>query len=784
MVGVTLDTSQLKQAEIVLQRSHDTFYNLVQHAPLGIYLVDSQFRLAHVSEGAMPAFRNVHPLIGHDFADALRIIWPEPFASEAIERFRNTLATGESYLAPSLTHERKDLGTVESYEWQIHRVTLPDGQFGVVCYYYDSTTLRQAEESMRRSEAQFRMLADNMAQLAWICDLMGNVTWYNQRWLDYTGLSFEEMKGWNWSKVQHPDHLDRVVARVQRSAKTEEPWEDTFPLRGQDGQYRWFLSRAVPIRNAGGAIVCWFGTNTDITAQLDAEAARRRSEERFRSAFEHAATGIAILDAGGQVVQSNAALARTLGYTGDELQRLDLTALVHPEDRAANTAAIRRLIAGELPHSEVENRYLRKDGEPVWVQQVISLLREGTDQPAHLMILVTDLTARRQAQAILRHADRMETVGRLAGGVAHEANNQMTVVLGYAVMALARLDLPQDVAADLREIRRAAERTGAITGQLLAFSRQQILRVEAVDLNAVVEGFAPVLRRMLGESTELVFDRSPDLGPVQADRSQLEQILVNLAFNARDAMPQGGRLLVETEQATLAGSLSGDPLETLRPGGYGVLKVSDTGVGMSPEVLSRIFEPFFTTKPVGRGTGLGLSTVYGVVRQLGGDVQVQSHPGEGSSFSIYLPLADVPLASAQPPPPDRLSAGGESVLLVEDEPGVRAVAARALQSAGFQVLEAEHGEAALQILSRAPGAVKVVVSDVAMPVMNGRELAERLARTHPGLPVLLVSGYANEELARRGILAADSVPLLRKPFAPDALVQRVRGLINAKTLPG
>jgi PAS domain S-box-containing protein len=283
LVGCVLvfrDITERKQGDEALHRSAETFAALVERSPLGIYTVDADFRIANVSAGSMPAFRNVQPLIGRDFAEVMRIIWPERFASEAIAIFRRVLETGEPYVSPGLTEKRKDIGTIESYEWQVNRVMLADGRFGVVCYFFDATRIQQANQALRESEARFRMLADNMSQLAWTCDQLGNVTWYNQRWLDYTGLGFEDMKGWNWSKVQHPDHLARVVERVRRSAETGEPWDDTFPLRGKDGTYRWFLSRAVPIRDDQGHILFWFGTNTDVTDQRELEQALKDADRR------------------------------------------------------------------------------------------------------------------------------------------------------------------------------------------------------------------------------------------------------------------------------------------------------------------------------------------------------------------------------------------------------------------------------------------------------------------------------------------------------------------------
>jgi signal transduction histidine kinase len=397
---------------------------------------------------------------------------------------------------------------------------------------------------------------------------------------------------------------------------------------------------------------------------------------------------------------------------------------------------------------------------------------------AHLKIA----RIRKDAGAALRHADRMEAVGRLAGGVAHEANNQMTVVMGCANFALAVPGLPAAVKEDLERIRRAADHTATLTAQLLAFGRQQILRPVSVDLNAMLESFAPVLRRIVGEMTTLELELAPGLAPVLADRGALEQVMINLTLNARDAMPGQGRLRVATGEVVVHAGGSPEREEPVRPGRYGVLTVSDTGSGMTAETLTHIFEPFYTTKAIGDGSGMGLSTVYGIVRQLGGDIQVTSEVGRGSSFRMLLPIAaETPAAASGPADGARTAAVG-TVLVAEDEADVRALAVRALRMAGYTVLEAEDGAAALDLLAAQQGDIVAIVSDVAMPVMGGWELSREVGTRYPGVPVLLLSGYATDDLVRRGLIADAGVPLLLKPFTPTELVDRVAGL--RETRPG
>jgi CheY-like chemotaxis protein len=373
----------------------------------------------------------------------------------------------------------------------------------------------------------------------------------------------------------------------------------------------------------------------------------------------------------------------------------------------------------------------------------------------------------------------MESVGRLAGGVAHEANNQMTVILGAARLILDRPDLPESVRADLEYIRKAADRTAAVTAQLLAFSRRQFLKPEVLDLNTVVRGWEPVLRRVMGEDCKVALQLGTGSGRIKADPGRLEQVLLNLALNARDAMPHGGSLMVETSRAELTPAYA--RLKTgipIRPGWYAVLAMSDTGVGMDQATAGHIFEPFFTTKAPGRGTGLGLSTVYGIVKQSDGYVWVYSEPGQGSTFKVYLPLTDEVARTPEEPVAGLPLPGTESVLVVEDEPRVREIARRALEEAGYRVMEAESGPEALELLGRAEPRVGLVLTDVVLPGMSGPELAERVAELLPGTPVLLTSGYPDGEIGRRGLLAPGAA-FIQKPFTPEALVSMVRQTLAA-----
>ena len=471
----------------------------------------------------------------------------------------------------------------------------------------------------------------------------------------------------------------------------------------------------------------------------------RRREEQLRLSLDAARMGVWFWSAKDNTLTWDDTLRQMYGLGPDDRVSgyEDFIARVHPDDRESVESSVRRALAdgGRLDY---EFRILLPDGRVRWVADLGRVVPGKDGAAVGMTGTCQDVTDRRTAEEQLRLAHKMESVGRLAGGVAHETNNQMSVVMSAADFILARADLPTAVRADAEYIRRAAERTAAVTAQLLAFSRRQVLRTQVLDLNAVLERFRPVLQRTLGEDCQVTLLLDPALGRVRADPGQLEQVLLNLTINARDAMPRGGTLSVETSTALLTerSAVMSHGL-AVKPGRYALMSVSDTGNGMDKATLAQIFEPFFTTKGVGQGTGLGLATVYGIVKQSGGYVWAYSEPGGGTTIKIYLPLTDAPGEPAAEEAPARPAATGELILVVEDEAPVRAIAARALAEAGYRVLEADRGQRALELLRRSGERPALVLADVVMPGLSASELAAELARVAPGVPVLYTSGYTD-----------------------------------------
>ena len=509
-------------------------------------------------------------------------------------------------------------------------------------------------------------------------------------------------------------------------------------------------------------------------------AALRASEASYAHLVERAPVGIYRSSPAGRFLSVNAALVRILGYdSAADVLRLDMARDVYA-DPAERQRLLDRDTYTDREYDEVEATWKRKDGRLLSVQLSVRAVRKGAGEVEYYETFVRDVTEQRRLQQQLVQSQKMEAVGRLAGGIAHDFNNLLTVITSYSDLLLQDLGGEDPKREDVEQVRKAAEGAAALTRQLLAFSRQQVLAPRVVSLSVVVQGVEKMLRRVIGEDVDLVTALDLNVGSVKADVGQLEQVLMNLAVNARDAMPTGGKLTIETA------NVEHDPdyareREAALLRRFVMLAVSDTGIGMDEATKARIFEPFFTTKEPGKGTGLGLATVYGIVQQSGGFIWVYSEPGHGTTFKIYLPQVE---ASAQGraagAAPGDLPRGTETILLVEDAAAVRAVTRQVLERQGYTVLEAAHGAAALQTAAGHPGPIHLLLTDVVMPVLSGRQLADQLARLRPDAKVLYASGYTDDAVVRHGVLEA-GISYLQKPFTADSLARKVREVLDRPT---
>ena len=505
--------------------------------------------------------------------------------------------------------------------------------------------------------------------------------------------------------------------------------------------------------------------------------ALRRSEERTNYALGAAGMGVWEIDVATRRLTWSETMAPLFGLTPQQAPTTAeaFLALIHPDDRRLVEDSLAKTMRDGTDY-EVEFRALWPDGSARWNAGQARMVRDSNGTPMRLLGIGTDISERKSLEAQFRQAQKMEAVGQLAGGVAHDFNNLLTAILGYSTFVIDTFG-PQDRRrADMEEVLKAGQRAAVLTRQLLAFSRKQVLQPTSVDLNALVMGIRQMLGRLIGETVNLVPILAPDLGTVRADPGQLEQVLMNLVLNARDAMPSGGRLEVETANVELDQSFMLGV--TIHPGSYVLLAVSDNGIGMNEATKQRLFEPFFTTKEHGKGTGLGLATVYGIVKQSGGYIWVYSEPGKGATFKIYLPRVSgdgkvLDSAAVE----EEMPAGTETVLLVEDEEAVRLLTRRILERAGYRVFDAANAEQAEALFERHGAVFSLLVTDVIMPGASGPRLFDRLARQRPDLKVLYVSGYTGDTIVHQGELAP-GVEFLRKPFTADALNRRVREVLD------
>lgn len=877
---------------------------IFDHAAVGIAQIDLDGTLRRVN-------RRYCQMLGYSEAELLtknvRDINPPDSSPEVLTGCRQLQEGAISSHSVEKRYLRKD-GTV--FWGRLHR-SLVRNHEDVPQYFVavveDITEKVQVEQALGAREQQLE-LAQTAARLGlWDTDLRAGVTVTSGHYAVLRGLPSENRRltREEWLAIIHPDDRERVQADLRKCLEGTGMWDEEFRVVWPDGTVHWLLAKGQVFRDEEGLPVRMAGATVDITERKRMDEALRESEERFRRVFEEGPIGLTLVDRNHRLLKVNRALCQMVGYPEEELLQMSFPEITHPDDVGPNLVLSERLFRGELPFYKLQKRYVKKDGELIWVNLTASVIHDQAGRPVYGMAMIeditnvkhfeqeralhkalreseekyhrivetmtegvwildqdgrttfvnrqmagmlgyevdemlgrhlldfkdedaraitleklerrreglkeqydstfqtkdgsrvtvlistcplwddggryigslgiiSDITERSRLEERLHQARKMEAIGRLAGGVAHDFNNLLTVINGYNDLLLRRISPGDPIRADLLEIRGAGEQAQELTSRMLAFSRGQVRATEVLSLRSVVEDVENMLRRMIGEDIRLMTRFDPGLGHIRADRTEIVQVLINLAANARDAMPSGGSLTFSLTNTEVDDRFARNHPGT-SSGPYVLLSVTDTGIGMDFETQRHLFEPFFTTKQTGKGTGLGLATVYGVVSQCGGWIQVNSKPRGGTTFQIYLPRVDGELAERRehPEPAKQQLRGTETVLVVEDQAHVRKVTCSILTEYGYLTLEASHGEEALLLAAAHNGPLDLVLTDVVMPGMQGPELANRL-RAIRRTPILFMSGFSE------GIELADdsAVAYIRKPFTPEALARKVREILS------
>lgn len=658
------------------------------------------------------------------------------------------------------------------------------GLFGVVLLFnlytvYQQLQIHRMRRRLTESEEIFRLISENAADMITVADSEERSLYSSSSYQRVLGYSPEELKNSSAFAQIHPEDVARVRKAAEETRTTGRGNVIEYRMRHKNGSWRVIESTASLIFLPNSSSEKLVIISRDVTERRETIEALRRSEASFRSVVEHAPYGICRADRKGKLLEANPALHRMLGYQEPGVllgESLPNDLFLDPQDFLRLSDVIE---ANEYFH-EVEVTWKRLDGSHLAARCSGRRIVESNQLEGYIELFAQDVTERMILERQLRMAGKMEAIGRLSGGIAHDFNNLLGVIIGYSKLIRQRVDSHQTTLAEFaEEVEKAGQRAAALTRQLLAFSRQQILTPTALDLNALVADMQKMLPRLLGEDVTVEIDLESDLGTVKADRSQLEQVVMNLAVNARDAMPAGGTIRIETANAVIDEAYARHHAGA-KPGSHVLLSVSDTGTGMSPETVTHIFEPFFTTKEMGKGTGLGLATVYGIVKQSGGYIWVESEMGAGSSFKIFLPTVFDQAVPITVPQNTSAASGHETILLVEDAEPLRKLALRFLENHGYRVIQAQDGEEALRVVKGLTDPIHLMLTDVVMPGINGRVLAEKVLPTHPEMKVLYMSGYTDSFIAGHGVLEQGAA-LIHKPFSEEELLAKAREVLDSRS---
>ncbi|MBF0559455.1 MAG: PAS domain S-box protein [Nitrospirae bacterium] len=639
-------------------------------------------------------------------------------------------------------------------------------------FAWDIAAHKQTEDSLLQKEQTFKNLFNNSQLAMFRTKIDGSETLeVNDKWLELVGKTRDEVIGKpsviHWVDPDKRAEIVRILKSKGRIVNIENQ----------------MLNEKLGIRDCLTSVTYYLesgileGTTVDITERKRMEQTLRESEERFRCAFEYAPIGVSMHELGGGFLRVNKAFCNIVGYSNEELSTRTYRDITHPDDLALNIELVRKLLSGQEKIIRFNKRYIHKLGHEVPVSIYVSVLSNESGKPLSLLSIVEDLTEKKKLEEQLRQSQKMEAIGVLAGGVAHDFNNILTAIMGFGTMAKKRIKEDDNIKLFIDEILASAKRAAELTKGLLAFSRKQVISPRVLELNGIIEGISKMLKRIIGEDIILKTSLSKDAIIVKVDSSQMEQVLLNMATNARDAMPDGGHLIIETSTVNADNEYA--EMHFLKdPGQYVVLTVSDTGIGMDAKTREHIFDPFFTTKGIGKGTGLGLAVVYGIIKQHEGSITVYSEPGNGTTFKIYLPTVRMNIQEAGSiVAHEPLSGKGETLLLAEDDGSVRRVTKIILEEAGYKVIEAKNGEEALSKFVENKDSIRLLIFDVIMPVQTGKDAYNAIKKIKPEQAALFMSGYTDDIVARKGILE-EGLEFISKPVQPDVLLRNIRDLLD------
>jgi PAS domain S-box-containing protein len=778
IVATGRDVTQQRRSHEALRAASEMLAAVFEASPLALIVLDPEGRVQMWSPAA-------ERLFGWSAAEvngqSNPIVGPEQL--QQAQQLLTQVMGGQPVTGLELRRKRKDGSLLEV---ELHTAPLRDAHghvIGLLGMFTDITRRRKIERDLRESQRALLTLMNNLPGMAYRC--LNDRNWT----MEYVSAGCRELTGYDeyellfnvqtsYGDLIHPEDRQKVWDAVQAGVSHGETYQMSYRIRTREGEEKWVWEQGEGVFDGQGQLLALEGLILDITERRLAEQELRQTNETLAALVQYAPLAIVVHDLEGRVLRWNPASEEMFGWSAEE-------AVGRPnpfvaEEDWEDFSRLLEQAARESSFTGVEVTRRRKDGSAIDLSISTAALRDAKGKVNSIMSIIADLTRHRQAeaerqelQAQLRQADKLRAIGTLAGGVAHDFNNLLTAMQGHAELGLMKLDMGQLPLAELTQVRNTATRAGQLTRQLLAFSRKQPLESRPLSLNLVVSEMQPMLQRLIGEHIRIITDLAPDLGAVKGDFGSLEQVVMNLAVNARDAMPTGGVLTITTHNLPAAAEPVAEAGE-----GWVELTVSDIGHGMAPETLERIFEPFFTTKEVGCGSGLGLSVAYGIVSQHGGQLQVTSEVGQGTCFRMVLPRTaeSVPESRAAGTVVPQEGYSG-TILVVEDEEVVRTLVCQVLEMAGYVVLAAGSGEAALDLARQLQRPAELVVTDVVMPGMDAQELAENLTALWPEVKILFMSGYPDGVINQHGAAPAPAA-LLQKPFSPDKLVQRVGEMLG------